>query len=93
MVSREQSFVDEDTITEPSIAGKSPEEKDFAQTLLSLSKKGVVGLDTFPTKGDISALINTLMVRYLMVKKFCHHSDHLVLGRSSFPGPGTITGN
>lgn len=77
MASREQSFVDEDTITEPSIAGKSPEEKDFAQTLLSLSKKGAVGLDAFPTRDDLSALINTLMVRYLLAKK-CHNIDHLV---------------
>ena len=64
MASRELSFVDEDTITEPSVAGKSPEEQDFAQTLLSLRKKSAAGLDAFPTGADLSALINTLMVRY-----------------------------
>ncbi|RPB26446.1 hypothetical protein L211DRAFT_899709 [Terfezia boudieri ATCC MYA-4762] len=83
VVSREQSIVDEDTITEPSIAGKSPEEKDFAQTLLSLRKKGAVGLDAFPTGGDLSALINTLMA------EAPSQVQELLRGTSSAPNPSS----
>ncbi|KAF8454638.1 hypothetical protein BDZ91DRAFT_852964 [Kalaharituber pfeilii] len=59
--SREQSFVDEDTITEPSIVDRSSDESELVHTLLMLSQKGGAGLKVFQNADDLSSLINALL--------------------------------
>lgn len=78
VATREQSLVDEDTITGHSLTIKSSEETDFAQTLLLLSRKGATSLDAFQTADEFSALIKTLLVRSLLFGDCCLYTETIM---------------
>ncbi|KAI5811221.1 hypothetical protein DFH27DRAFT_16488 [Peziza echinospora] len=59
--SRELSFLDEDTITEPSIVGRSTDDTDIIRTLLLLGQRGETELKNPQTAEDLSVLYQTLV--------------------------------
>lgn len=67
MPNNTRSAVVKNTIPRPSVTAKSPDETEFARTLLLLNTEADGYLGPVQTADELTSLINVLLVRFLFI--------------------------